>query len=67
MSTTATSAPPPPLSESGHGVMIAPFREILADAFEPRDLSEGQIGHWLERDDGSLPRRQAPRKSTRRE
>jgi len=47
--------------------MIAPFREILADAFEPRDLPEGQIGHWLERDDGPLPRRQAPRKSTRRE
>jgi hypothetical protein len=65
MSTTATSAPPQPVSESGHGV-IAPYREILVDAFEPGDLPERQAGRRAERDDGPLPQRQAPRKSTRR-
>ena len=43
MSTTATSAPPQPLSESGHGVMLAPYREILVDAVEPGDLPERQV------------------------
>ena len=59
MSTTATSAPPHPFSESGHGVMMTHFRGILADSFELGDLFEGEIADDPEGDDGALSRRQA--------
>src|SRR5262245_960997 len=59
MSTTATSSPPHPLSESGHGVMITHFRGILADALEPGDLPKGKVGRNAKGDDGALPGRQA--------
>ena len=59
MSTTTTSAPPHPFSESGHGVMRTHFRGILADSFELGDLFEREITDDPQRDDGALPRGQA--------
>src|SRR4029450_5251879 len=51
---------PQPLSESGHGVMIAHFRGVLADPLEARDLLERQVSRHAQGDDRPLARGKLP-------